>query len=1053
MIRKIHFMVWLLLAALLTTAQPKNFENPRFVSENKLETRSTFYPFPSETEAVTNNRDQSPWLKFLNGDWKFHFSPETASVPAGFHRENFVVASWDNIDVPSCWEMRGYGTPIYTNVVYPFPVNPPYIERENPVGIYVKEFTVPEGWNNHEVILHFGGVSSAFNLWVNGKKAGYSQDSRLPAEFNITEFLKTGSNRVTVQVYRWSDGSYLEDQDHWRMSGIHREVFLMARPKVYIEDFAVRTRFDDNFQHALLQVRPALENSNKTNLEGWTVEARLYDASRQEVLEQSLSVPANRIYREGYPQRDRPYFAIMETLIENPRQWSAEDPYLYTLSISLKNANGEVEEAVSTKVGFREVELNNGRLLVNGREVKLKGVNRHDHSQLNGKTVSRQEMLNDVLLMKQFNINAVRTSHYPNDPYFYELCDEYGLYVMDEANIETHGVGGYFANQSDWAYAFLDRVIRMAERDKNHPSIIFWSMGNESGWGRNFDFMYEAMKKIDSTRPIHYESKNPAYANVLSRYDIISTMYPSVENILGLMNQDTTRPVIICEYAHSMGNSLGNFRKYWEIFYKYPRLQGGFTWDWVDQGLRSKDDNQSEYWNIVNYIDGANANDGMVNPDRMPQPEIIEAKKILQNFNVKYSEPDKGIIRVYNDQFFKNAEDIHLEWTLIENGKVKRNGIIDNLNISPQDSVELIVPFQKQLLIPGNEYFLNFSFRLKDATSWADKGFEIASEQLRVPMIETISEELNLENLSILQLIQGDNNILVSNSEFALIFNKVSGLLESINYKSRNLLSGAIMPCFWRVPTDNDEGGKSNSYAQRWRDEEIDSPKIIPIVMKAELILSQVVKVSIKNKIQFKTGSINYLSTYFIYSNGYIQVQNVFTTEDELPPLARIGLQFIFPSTYTNLTWYGKGPHESYEDRKESAFIGLYHGKVYDQHFPHVMPQENGNKTDVRWVYLSANDGKGLLIASDSLLNFNVQDYSLDALNKSKLTHQLSRGKNIFMNIDLKQMGLGGDDSWSPRVHPEFLLNEKKYEYTFLIKPIENDKNIDRIIKLKLPNL
>lgn len=1047
---KLFTIIGLVIIGECVFSQQYDWENPGITKINNEPARSTFISHNTTFSALSFTAEQSSYYKSLNGNWKFKWVKNPLEVPKYFYLPEYDTNNWDPIQVPGNWQLQGnYDPPIMTNIKYPFPADPPKVPKDsNSTGLYKTTFFIPPSWKEMQVFLHFAGAQSALYVWINGKKVGYHEDGMMPAEFNITSYVQEGKNTLAAQVINWSDGSYLEDQDYWRLSGIYRDVFLFCTPKIHIRDFQVITDLDNEYQNARLNLKIKLKNSAKTNKKGYKLNVTLSETNGTVLFSEAINPKKISAGVET--------ILNFEKKVTNPSKWSAETPNLYILEMQLWDEKGTLLEVISQKIGFRKVEIKDGQLLVNNKAIEIKGTNRHEFDMYSGRYITRESMIRDIVLMKQNNINAVRTSHYPNAAEWYSLCDEYGLYVMDEANMESHGLWEnkiYLTEEPEWGKAIVERGAAMVERDKNHPSIIFWSMGNESGWGKNFDAMYKAIKQIDPTRPIHYESKIPAYANVLSRYDIISTMYPSIENILELMNQDTSRPVIICEYAHSMGNSLGNFRKYWDLFYKYPRLQGGFTWDWVDQGLRSKNSNGLEYWNIVNYIDGANANDGMVNPDRLPQPELYEAKKVLQNINVKPVDLDKGMIRIFNDQFFKNTDDLQLEWSLIENGKTVQSETIDNLNIAPQHSEELIVPYQKQLLKSGNEYFLNFRFRLKKSTIWAEKGFEIASEQLRLPVKEASSEELNLAHLSPLQLFQGDKNIHVSGTDFTVIFDKAAGAMRSLNYKGRDLISGAITPCFWRVPTDNDEGGKTNSYAQRWRNEGIDAPQIIPLAMEAEFIQPQVAKVSVKNKIQFKKGSMNYLATYFIYSSGEIQVQNHFSTEDNLPPLARVGLQFRLPSTYTNLAWYGNGPYESYADRKESAFAGLYNGKISDQHFPYVMPQENGNKTDVRWIFLSANDGKGVLIIGDSLLNANVQDYSLDALNKSKLTHQLSRGENVYLNIDMKQMGLGGDDSWSPRVHPEYLLNEKEYEYTFRIKPLESDKDINRIIKFKLPTL
>jgi beta-galactosidase len=1022
----------------ISVSQSLEWENPKITQRSTEPPHCSLVPFDNPSGSRSFYDRESVFYLSLNGNWKFKWVKNPMEVPADFFLSAYSSSSWDNIHVPGNWQLQGnYDPPVFTNIKYPFPANPPKVPKDaNSTGLYKTEFQVPEIWAGNQVFLHFDGVQSAMYVWVNGKKAGYHEDGMTPAEFNITSYLQKGINTLAAEVINWSDGSYLEDQDFWRLSGIYRDVFLFSTPNLHIRDYKVSTDLDPAYKDAVLNLKVALKNYSSIVKKGNKIKVTLSDIN-------SVSLFTREIEANSIPAETELVFSL-EQKVADPQKWSAETPNLYILEMQLLDQKGNIEEVIKQKIGFRKIEIRDGQLLVNNKAIEIKGTNRHEFDMYSGRYITRESMIRDIVLMKQNNFNAVRTCHYPNAPEWYELCDEYGLYVMDEANVECHGLWenkNYLSENPEWTKAIVERGTAMVERDKNHPSIIFWSMGNESGWGKNFDEMYAAIKKIDPTRPIHYESKIPAYANVLSRYDIISTMYPSVDNILELMNQDATRPVIICEYAHSMGNSLGNFRKYWDTFYKYPRLQGGFTWDWVDQGLRSKGPDGKEYWNIINHIDGANANDGLVNPDRRPQPEINEAKKVLQNLNVKKLDVKKGIFEIANIFFFKNTEDIILEWNLIGNGIVVQHGIVSDFEISPQETQKVTIPYNRQLLPANAECFLNFSFKLKKATKWADKGFEIASEQIKLSEKNNYEWNQDVVPKKPLRLLQNDN-ILVYNQDFTLSFGKKEGSIVSFNYKGREFISGEISPVFWRVPTDNDEGGGNRSFAHRWREAGIDKPEIIPVKIEAEQVTPYQVKVILQNKIQFRSGSMNYTGTYLVSSSGAILVENSFSTEDKLPPLARVGLQFVLPPTFNNLTWYGNGPYESYEDRKESAKAGLYSGTVADQHFPYVMPQENGNKTDVRWMLLSSSDGRGLLFAGESLLNINVQDYSLEALNESKQTHQLERGENIYLHLDYKQMGLGGDDSWNPRVHPEYLLIEKQYKYAFRMKPVDSNGNI-----------
>lgn len=1021
--KKRRIILAFILMQQMVFAQQHDWENPAVFKIN------------TEPYHSTIDRSKSGFYQSLNGTWKFKWIKTPLLVPADFFAPNYNTNNWDNIAVPGNWQLQGnYDPPIFTNIKHPFPANPPFVPKEdtNATGLYKRSFTVPASWKDKQVYLHFAGVQSALHVWVNGKQVGYHEDGMTPAEFNITKFLKDGENSVSAQVINWSDGSYLEDQDFWRLSGIYRDVFLYATPNVHIRDFHVKTDLDENYVNAVLDVTVKLGNPSNKNIDKNTVKLTLSDARGKLVTGKIISPPFN----------------ITES-ISSPAKWTAETPNLYLLTLQLLDEKGKVLETINHKIGFRKVEIRNGQLLVNGQAVEIKGVNRHEFDMYEGRTISRELMVKDIMLMKQLNINAVRTSHYPNAPEWYSLCDEYGLYVMDEANLESHELWAnkkvYLSEDAAWTKAFVERGTAMVERDKNHPSIIFWSMGNETGWGKNFDSMYAAIKRIDPTRPVHYESQIPAYEKILSRYDIISLMYPSVPEIIRFMNEDPSRPVIICEYAHGMGNSIGNFRWYWDAFYKFPRLQGGFIWDWVDQGLRSKDANGNEYWNIVNYMDGANANDGLVGPDRHVQPECYEVKKVLQNCNVNEIDAANGKFEINNGFFFRSLDDILLQWSLVKNGNIIQSGVINQLNVQPQSSAVVQIPLNKSLLKPGGEYFLNFSFRQKAATPWAAKGFEIAAEQIAIQgKLSPVPSKTN--ELPALELLQGED-VIVRSPSFTAVFSKKTGTLSSYKFKGKEYLSAPVVPNFWRVPTDNDEGGSQNSYASRWRAAGLDDIIVKPLELKAALVQPQIATVYAKNEVLLKKGSIQYTAVYTIYGNGDIKTELAFEMSGPIPPLARVGMQLQLPASFSEVSWYGKGPFESYQDRMESAFAGVYKGKVSAQHYPYVMPQENGNKTDVRWLMLTTKEGNGLLVTSDTLLSTNVQDYSLQALNESKLTHRLSRGNNTYLCIDMKQMGVGGDISWAPRVHPEYLLTATKYEYNFWLRPVDKSTDINKLFK------
>ena len=1023
------FFAILFLFVVQTNGQQSDWENLEVSSINTEKAHASYIPYSSLVEAEA--RGASTMVKNLNGDWKFKYLKNPSLIPNKFYEDKFSLSGWNDIKVPGNWQLQGnYDPPVFTNIKYPFEPNPPFVPKDyNPIGLYKKNFTIPENWNDKEIFIRFEGVQSAMYLWINNKQVGYYEDGMLPAEFNITKYLRKGDNHIAVQVFNWSDGSYVEDQDYWRLSGIYRDVWLFATPKVHIRDFAVYSQLDDDYKDAKLKMQISLANLNSKKNDGLKLRVGLKDSKGNTIFShESETLSINK--------QDEIIFDFEKEII-NPLKWTSETPNLYTYGIELIDNKGAVIQAISQKTGFRKVELKNGHLLVNGQPIKIKGVNRHEFDMYTGRYVTRESMIQDILLMKQNNINSVRTAHYPNHTDWYQLCDEYGLYVMDEANVESHGLwteGYYVGELPEWKKVIVERSVNMVQRDKNHTSIIFWSMGNESGWGANFDEAYKAIYAVDpEKRPVHYEAQNPAYAKVLSRYDMISTMYPSLEYLIKLIHEDTTRPMIVCEYAHAMGNGLGNFRKYWNLFYKHSRMQGAFIWDWVDQGLRSKDKNGNEYWNVVNYIDGANTNDGLINPDRIAQPELNEAKKVFQNYNVDNIDINEGLVSISNSNYFVCSENVILHWSLLENGKIIDKGEIRDLSILPQSQEFLNIGLNKGLLKKGNEYHINFSFRTKNETPGIEKNHEIASEQIALDYIPDAKKYSILDSFEDLKLINS-NSITISGSDFSVRFDKKTGAINSFIYKQNEILESSITPNFWRVPTDNDEGGGNNSFAAQWRQAGLDSYTTTPLTIDAKQSSPKEVVVNVRNNLTFKTGSIIHTATYKISADGEIKCDNLFEVGEKLPPLARVGVYMALSKSFSDIEWFGKGPFENYDDRKEAAFVGLYSGKIKDQYFPYVMPQENGNKTDVRTLKVKSGKGYILNVSSSQHFNFNIQDYSDKALNESKLSHNLKRGESVWLHIDHIQMGLGGDDSWSPRVHKEFLLDNNVYEYSYILK-------------------
>lgn len=1039
-------------------AQHHDWEDPTMIAQNKLPARATSYSFSNEDDALSGDREKSAIIS-LDGTWKFHYSEGVENRPVNFFRQD--VSSWDDIDVPSCWEMRGYGVPIYKNSGYNFTPNPPFVTRKNQIGSYVRTFRVPEDWGDKRIILHFGGVSSAMYVWVNGEKVGYSQGSRLPAEFDITRLVKPGENKVAVEVYRWSDGFYLEDQDHWRMSGIYREVYLMAEPKVAIEDFFVRTRLDENYRDALLQIRPEITRAGKDALKGWTLEARLYAPDNTPVFEKPLVRSAQSIAYERYPQRDNVYFGLMEAQVKDPLKWSDETPVLYTLVLSLKDENGSLVEARSAKIGFREVEIKDGRLLVNGHPVKLRGVNRHDHDHINGKTVTREDMEEDVRLMKQFNFNAVRTSHYPNDPYFYDLCDRYGLYVMDEANIESHGVNGFLSNRPEWHNAFVDRVVRMVERDKNHPSVISWSLGNESGCGPNHAAAAGWVKEFDPTRFIHYEGaqgdpehkdytpinseeyKNQkSVANPTDRWfvDVISRMYSPL-NELEYMAQSPYihRPIMLCEYAHAMGNSLGNFKEYWDMFYRYPNLIGGFIWDWIDQGVVMIDKNGKEFFAYGgDHSDEPNDNDfcinGVIASDRTPKPQTWEAKKVMQQVEFVPVQLADGKIKLYNHFVFTNLENYELKWVLSQDASVLQKGSME-VSVNPGDSKLVTIPFKVVKPLPNSEYWLRVSMHLKEDKPWAKAGHEIAWEQFQLPL-ETPAMVKKQSKLAAPVFSETDDAIVVKGKEFELHISKETGYITALKVQDNQLVTQPMKPYFWRPLTDNDERGwRPQDRLKVWKD--------LPDNLKLN-------KLKVETSQSLVTAELSYedlLLTldYHIAPNGSVETHFTLNIPEEMPEPMRVGMTLGASTSLQKMAFYGKGPFENYCDRNQAADVGIYSGAVDDFYYHYVKPQESSNHTGVRWLALSNEAKAGLMVvAPDQPLETSVWPYTAEDIFVAQHPNELKKADYLTVNISHKMAGVGGTDSWSLKARPieAYRLLDKHYEYRFRLVPYQGVKDL-----------
>ena len=984
--------------------------------------------------AESGNRYLSPFTKSLNGQWKFHWSPTPDERPVKFYKTDFDVSTWDDIPVPSNWQLLGYGVPIYVNIPYAWGrPNPPYVPHEkNEVGSYKRSFTIPPEWKGRQVFIHFDGVNSAFYLWVNGKQVGYSQDSRTPAVFNITKYTRSGINDLAVEVYRYSDGSYLECQDFWRISGIFRNVYVYATPAQHIADFQVLTDLDEAYQDATLKVDVTVRNFYIKSRR-CQVEIELQDADGNLTLapvSKATTVPGNSRTMVSF-----------ENPIKNPAKWTAESPYLYRLFMTLKDGRGRILEVVPANVGFREVEIKNGQLCVNGVPILIKGVNRHEHDPDLGHYVTRESMIRDIMLMKQHNINTVRTSHYPNVPEWYDLCDQYGLYLINEANIESHGMGYQpdrtLGNNAEWLKAHLDRTINMVERDKNHPSIIIWSLGNEAGNGSNFTATYKWIKWRDKTRPVQYER-----AELEKNTDIYCPMYASVEHLIEYAKTNPQRPLIQCEYAHAMGNSTGNLDQYWKAIERYPALQGGCIWDWVDQGIRRVSGSDQEYFAYGGDFGppGTPGDDnfcmnGLVAADRTPHPGLMEVKKIYQYIKIQPVDLRRGVVSIKNGYAFITLDDFQGYWTLKADDQLIQHGLLPTLSLKPDEIVEWTVPKVEFEAQPGVEYWLDISFRLKGNTQWAVAGHEVAWEQLRLP-IEPARKVLDVSAMSPLELVEKGTLATIIGDDIQLQFDLKAGTLKSYRFRGNELIRNGLQPDFWRAPTDNDRGNKMQNRCNIWREA---GSRWKVNTAKVERLGAGVVQVEFWGAID-EPASI-YTVRYICYGSGDVVVNVKWKTEmDDLPEMPKFGMQMELQPGYDMMTWYGRGPHENYIDRKRSARVDVYRGTVDEQFVDYSEPQENGNKTDVRWLSLTNKHGVGLLAVGMPLLSVTAKHYTTEDYETHKYNYQMQKKDYVVLNLDYKQMGVGGDNSWGARPHPEFQLREKQYSYRFRLCPLAEDE-------------
>jgi len=1030
------------------------WEDPQVNEINREVPRASFIPFANVEQARTEDKWNSPMVQSMNGMWKFHLAQNPSERPYWFFKNDFDTRSWDEITVPSNWELEGHDYPIYVNVKYPHEKTPPVIQSHyNPVGSYKRTFEIPSNWKDKEVILHFGAAGSMLNVWVNEEFVGYSEDSKTPAEFNITKYLKSGENSLAVEIFRWCDGSYLEDQDFWRMSGMTRDVYLLARGQQQIQNFIVNAGLDETYTDGIFSLEVDVMNLGD-NTGSTEIEVALYD-NENEIAAFSSKVNNGK---QNIP---------FQAQIPQVKKWSAEYPNLYELVITLKNEEGTVE-VIRQEVGFRTVEIKDAKLLVNGQYVYLKGVNLHEHHDVTGHVVDRETMLKDIYTMKAHNLNAVRTSHYPQPELWYELCNKYGLYVIDEANIESHGMGygeESLAKDPIWKEAHLFRTRNMYERDKNQPSIIIWSLGNEAGNGVNFMATYEYLKSADQTRPVQYEQAHGG-----ENTDITCPMYMRIGGMVRYAEGNPTKPLIQCEYAHAMGNSVGNLQDYWDVIEKYDVLQGGFIWDWVDQGLLTTNEDGEEFWAYGGDFgpedvpsDGNFCNNGLVDPDRKGKPSLLEVKKVYQHIGFEPLDLNTGTISIKNKYAFSQLEEFDFVWEVIGDNKVIDNGKLPDFRLNPNETEKITIDYTVTPE-PGVEYFLNIKALLKDDWTILETGTELAAEQFKLPVFVSAAK-MNLSNLPGITVDENDNSITLSGEGFSVEFNKISGMMTSYKKGETEFLESGPVPNFWRAPIDNDFGNNLHNRSRVWREAGKNRQvAAVSINRKANNLAEVTFDFNLVNEAGEKIA--DYRSVYAVYGSGDVVVDNHFKmTKDDLPEIVRMGMNLIMPRQFDQMAWLGRGPHESYWDRKTSAFVGLYEGNVADQYQAYLRPQENGNKTDVRWLAITDATGNGLFFEGLPLLEVSAHHNLLEDFEsmersdgrhvegvrvENRHTTDVKPRDLTSVNVDYKQMGVGGDNSWGARTHDQYRLTEKEYKYSFRMKAIASGEKPTELAKQEM---
>ena len=1023
-----------LFAALAVSGSAQSFkewQDPQVNAVNRAPMHANYFAYESADAAAKENMKQSSNYMTMNGLWKFFWVKDADARPTDFWKVGFNDKGWDDMRVPAMWELNGYGDPIYVNVGYAwrnqYKNNPPEVPTaNNHVGSYRREFVIPASWKGKDIIAHFGSVTSNMYLWVNGKYVGYSEDSKLEAEFDLTSYLKPGQkNLIAFQVFRWCDGTYLEDQDFFRYSGVGRDCYFYARDKKRIQDIRVTPDLDAEYKNGFLSVKLDLKGSGTVNLE-------LLDAAGKQVATATAKGSSTTVLN-----------------VENPNKWSAETPYLYTLRATLQGSN----EVIPVKVGFRKIEQKNGQILVNGQAVLFKGANRHEMDPDGGYVVSPERMLQDIQMMKKFNINAVRTCHYPDANLWYDLCDKYGIYVVAEANVESHGMGygeSTLARRDDYAKAHMERNQRNVQRGFNHPSIIFWSLGNEAGFGPNFEAAYRWIKSEDTSRPVQYEQ---AHGNEFT--DVYCPMYADYRHMEEYAKRnDLTKPLIQCEYAHAMGNSQGGFKEYWDLIRKYPHLQGGFIWDFVDQSVRWKGkDGVSIYayggdFNRFDASDNNFCDNGLISPDRVPNPHMYEVGYYYQNIWTTPANLAQGEINVYNENFFRDLSAYYMEWVVLANGKAVRSGRVENLNVAPHQTAKIKLDLGK--VCECKEWLLNVTYRLKQKEGVLPAGYAVAKDQLvlnayKAPALDLKNvETVNVETV-VPQVQENDWNYLIVNGEdFRMEFNKHSGYLSRYRVAGLELMNegAALTPNFWRAPTDNDMGaGLQHKYAV-WK-----NPELKLTSFKWESKDGQIV---VYADYDMKQVSAKLNLTYVINNKGAVKVTQKMTVDPQakVSPMFRFGMQMQMPKSFETVEYYGRGPIENYSDRNHSTDLGIYRQSVDEQFYSYIRPQENGTKTDIRWWKQLNAANRGLQIVADAPFSASALHYTIESLDDGwgkdqRHSPEVEKADLTNLCIDKAQMGLGCVNSWGAWPLPQYQVPYADYEFSFVLTPVCNSVKMD----------